>query len=189
MICCLRYLIMTAAVEAIELVNKTWILTQEALSIVRREIHSQNKNTTTASRILTSTIFEDHTLSQTEIDITECKQAAEDYAILSMWAIFERHLIIRLECECQKMLQIQPTDFNQRVFEKMTSTIEYWRIDEAIDLIKPLVGSDLAGQAKSIKKYRDWVAHRNPRKPTPAKIDPQTAREILKIIAAAIDNQ
>jgi hypothetical protein len=180
---------MTAAVEAIERVNKTWILTQEALSIVRREIYSQNKQAKIASCILTSTVFEEHSLHQAEIDITECKQAAEDYAILSMWAIFERHLIIRLEYECEKMQVIPPTAFNQRVFEKMTSTIEYWRIDDAIDLIKPLVGGDLAGQAKSIKKYRDWVAHRNPRKPTPAKIDPQTTREILKIIAAAIDNK
>ncbi|MCX7113641.1 MAG: hypothetical protein NTX45_26865 [Proteobacteria bacterium] len=86
---------MTTVVEAIDQVSRTWILTQDALSIIRREVHLQSKNTETTSRI--------------------------------------------------------------------------------------------AGQAKGIKKYRDWVAHRNPRKPTPARVDPQTARELLKIIAAALD--
>ncbi len=178
---------MTTAVEDIEQVIRTWLLTQDALSIVRREVRQQSKNIETTSHILTRTGFEECELSQAETDITTCKQAAEDFAILSMWAVFERRLIKRLEEECYKMQGTQPTEFNQRVFEKISSTIEYWRIDEAIDLIKPLVGGNLAGQAKSIKKYRDWVAHRNPRKPTPARVDPQTARELLKIIAAALD--
>ena len=57
-----------------------------------------------------------------------------------------------------------------------------------LDMIKPMVGSDLAGQAKNIKKYRDWIAHRNPRKATPARIDLQTTRELLKLIAIALDD-
>jgi hypothetical protein len=73
------------------------------------------------------------------------------------------------------------------VFEKIVNAVEYWRIDEALDLIKPLVGSDLAGSAKSIKKYRDWIVHRNPRKPAPAKVDPQYAKEILKQITDTLD--
>jgi hypothetical protein len=178
---------MTAAVEAIDQVSRIWNLTQDALSIVMREVRKQSKNTETTSHILARTGFEERALSQAEADITDCKQTAEDFAILSMWAVFERRLVTRLEDECYKMHGSQPTEFNQRVFEKISSTIEYWRVDEALDLIKPLVGGDLAGQAKSIKKYRDWVAHRNPRKPTPARVDPQTAREILKIIAAALD--
>jgi len=178
---------MTAAVEAIDQVGRTWNLTQDALSIVMREVHKQSKNTETTSHIFARTGFEERALSQADADITDCKQVAEDFAILSMWAVFERRLIARLEDECYKMQGSQPTEFNQRIFEKISSAIEYWRVDEALDLIKPMVGSDLAGQAKSIKKYRDWVSHRNPHKPTPARVDPQTAREILKIIAAALD--
>lgn len=179
---------MTAAVEEIERINQTWLLTKEALSIVRHEIHTQYKNTKT-SNVLANTVFEDLTFTQSELNILECKQAAEDYAILSMWAVFERHLILRLEYECAKMQDTPLSDFNNCVFKEISSKIEYMRIDNAIDLIKPLVGGDLAGQAKSIKKYRDWIAHRNTRKPTPAKIDPETTREILKIIATAIDNK
>lgn len=178
---------MTAAVEAIERVSRTWILTQEALSIVSREVRKQSKNNERTSGILARTGFEECALTQAEADITACKQAVEDFAILSMWAVFERRLIARLEGECQKMQGTQPSEFNRGVFEKVCNVVEYWRIDEALDLIKPLVGGDIAGQAKGIKKYRDWVAHRNPRKETPARVDPQTAREILKIIAAALD--
>lgn len=163
------------------------MLTQEALTIVRQEVLKQSNNAVKPSRILARTSFEECALSDAQADIAACKQAAEDFAILSMWAVFERRLIVRLEDECQKMQGTQPTAFNQRVFEKISHTIERWRIDEALDLIKPMVGGDLAGQAKSIKKYRDWVAHRNPRTPVPTRVDPQTARELLKLIAVALD--
>ncbi len=178
---------MNPAIEAIEQVSRTWMLTQDALAVVRREVVKQSKDTTRTSRLLARTSFDECALSDAEIDIAACQQATQDFAILSMWAVFERRLISRLEEECQKMQGTQASEFNSLVFKKIANTVEYWRIDEALDLIKPLVGADLAGQAKSIKKYRDWVAHRNPRKPTPAKVDPQSARELLKLIAAALD--
>jgi hypothetical protein len=64
-------------------------------------------------------VFLPDALSQAEAEITDCKQASEDFAILSMWAVFERRLIARLEDECHKMQGTQPTEFNHRVFEKI----------------------------------------------------------------------
>jgi len=94
----------------------------------------------------------------------------------------------RLQSECRRM-QAQPaTDFNRGVADKVADDIEYWQIDKALDLMKPLVGRDDVGLARQIKQYRDWVAHRNPRKKTPAKIDPESAEAILTRLAAALES-
>ena len=178
---------MTSTANAIDQVSRTWALTQESLTIVRREIRRQNNTPVNQSRILARTSFEEGALSDIESDIAACKQAAEDYAIIAMWAVFERRLIARLEDECKKMQGNRPSEFNQLVFEELATSVERWQIDKVLDLIKPMVGGDLVGQAKNIKKYRDWIAHRNPRKTTPARVDAQTARELLKIIATALE--
>ena len=60
--------------------------------------------------------------------------------------------------------------------------MEYWRIADVLDLLKEHVDSDLIGQAKQIKQYRDWVAHRNMVKGVPADIPPQSAYIILSEI-------
>ncbi|MFP4246156.1 MAG: hypothetical protein ACLFQ1_03160 [Halochromatium sp.] len=60
-------------------------------------------------------------------------------------------------------------------------------VKNALDLLKPLIGSYNVGQAKQIKRYRDWVAHRNPHKPTPAKIDPEFTRALLTRLALALE--
>lgn len=176
---------MTFAIDAIEQVCRTWSMTQDALQVAAHQAKQPNRQG--GSNVLANTLFEERGQQELKADIAVCKQAAEDFAILSMWAIFERRLIARLEDECRKMTIAPPDEFNQRVLGKVVEAVEYWRIDEALDLIKPLVGSNLAGQTKQIKRYRDWVAHQNPRKPTPARIDVPTATVILKNIAVALE--
>lgn len=177
---------MSKASDEIEKIARTWQLTKDALALVRREIIKQSKGKSEYT-LLARTNFEDLPLSDAQLELQSCQEANEDFAILSMWTAFERRLVFRLEDECRKMQGQTPSEFNHVVFEKIINAVEYWRIDEALDLIKPLVGSDLAGSAKNIKRYRDWIVHRNPRKPTPAKIDPQSAKEILKLITDNLD--
>lgn len=178
---------MTVAIEAIDRVGRTLDITRDALQVVAREVRRKERSGIKVSATLANTLFEESSLLEWQNEMVLCKQAADDFAILSLWAIFERRLMTRLEDECRKMQDILPSTFNQTVLNKVIDTVEFWRIDEALDLIKPLVGGDLVGQAKQIKRYRDWVAHRNPHKPIPAQIDPATAIVILKNIAAAFD--
>lgn len=177
---------MNKASNEIEQVGRTWKLTQDALALVRREVARQGKGTSERS-VLARTNFEDLSLSDAQTDLQSCQKANEDFAILAMWTIFERRLVLRLEEECRKIQDQNSSEFNRVVFKKIVNTVEYWKIDDALDLIKPLVGSDLAGSAKNIKKYRDWIVHRNPRKPTPATVDAQYAKEILKLISDALE--
>ncbi len=48
--------------------------------------------------------------------------------------------------------------------------------------------SILLGQAKQIKQYRDWVAHRNVSKAVPANVPPKKAYEILSEILWRLEN-
>lgn len=51
-----------------------------------------------------------------------------------------------------------------------------------MNLIKVLVGDDLAGKAKHIKRHRDWLAHRNLKKPSPANVQPVFVYQVLSEI-------
>lgn len=152
-------------------------MTKDALYIISRV--ATRSDPATQLQVFARTGFEESPPQQLEEEVRTCRQAAEDFAILSMWAIFERQLIKRLEHECLKMKLEDASGFNQGLFEKLLKAIEYWKIGEALDLAKPLVGSELIGQIKQVKQYRDWIAHRNPRKPTPTKTDADTVERLL----------
>ncbi len=61
----------------------------------------------------------------------------------------------------------------------ISKNIEYWKIDEILDVLKVIIDPDLIGQAKQIKKYRDWVAHRNIKKKSPPNVVPERAYSVL----------
>ena len=178
---------MTSAVDRIEELRRAWRLQHDALKIVRREVLRNLEGIETSGMRLSNTQFEEAKIETIEDDIRACQRAAADYTVLSMWAVFERHLFNRIEIECQKMREHPIEAFNQGVTDKVIKDVEYWKIDDALEILKQITGSDVVGFAKQIKHYRDWVVHRNPRKPTPAKIDPDTTKDILIILAKELD--
>lgn len=112
-------------------------------------------------------------------NIHASRETVDDHTILAMWAVFEREMVTVLEFEARKILGVSPSAFNKAVSNKIEAGIEYWRIEDKIDLFKPVMPIELIGYTKQINRYRDWVAHRNPKKPTPAKMTPQFAYEVL----------
>jgi hypothetical protein len=65
--------------------------------------------------------------------------------------------------------------------------VEYWRAEHILDIFKKNIDGALIGDAKKIKKYRDWVAHRNPRKPPPEDVTPEFACRILSEILMRVE--
>lgn len=179
---------MTPASEGIERAIRTWSMTQDALKVVARELRHQRRGDGARSTVFAATGFEEASADGLRDALRDCQQAASDQAILSMWALFERRLLQRIAAECEGMRAEPASPFNARVTDQVIAAVEYWRIDEALDAIKPAVGGELVGQAKQIKRYRDWLAHRNPRKPSPAQIDPATASRILQRIVGLLDS-
>ncbi len=65
--------------------------------------------------------------------------------------------------------------------------MEYWKANDILDLFKVVLNPELIGRAKQVKKYRDWVAHRNPKKGQPTNVPPKSAFKILSCVIEQIE--
>lgn len=120
--------------------------------------------------------------------IKEGRSDANDYVILSLWAAFERIIMEYLRIQAHKILDNPPTELNRKVHRKVDLEMEYWKSDDILDMFKTIINPDLVGQAKQIKRYRDWVAHRNIAKGPPANVPPKKAYEILSEILCQLEH-
>jgi len=114
--------------------------------------------------------------------IRRSQNELEDFLILSLWIVFERGVVSLLQDKGRKLLEVRPASLADGLYNRYETDVEYWRIEDSLNLLKGDIDADLIGRAKQIKQYRDWVAHRNPKKPTPAKVDPTTVYNILSEI-------
>jgi hypothetical protein len=80
-----------------------------------------------------------------------------------MWALFERHLFLFLQDESKRMLNQGASRLTKELQIKIEDELEYWRLDGVLDLFKSIVDPQLIGEAKQVKQYRDFIAHRNPK--------------------------
>lgn len=130
---------------------------------------------------LQGTGFMDMPIDVVRRNIQTSRETLNDHTILAMWAVFEREMVAVLESETRNMLNEfqHASAIKEALLDKIERGIEYWRADEMIDLFKPILPIELIGYAKQVKRYRDWVAHRNPKKPSPAKVPPEFAYEVL----------
>ncbi len=160
-----------------------WTSYQATLDCLRIADRSVQQGT---QHLMKNTIFFNCEVDKAKRVITQSKDEAGDFVILSLWAVFERKLVERLRMESRLMLRNPSVDFNSLLHDKLSADIEYWKSADMLDLFGPLVSEELIMQAKQIKKYRDWIAHKNPGKPTPANVLPQTAYRILAEIIKEI---
>jgi hypothetical protein len=118
--------------------------------------------------------------------LTMCHDESENFAVLSMWAVFERFIIDYLRDKGRHLMEIEPKGLSEPFYSQLEASVEYWRIEDILDILKGVVDSRLIGDAKNIKKYRDWVAHKNPRRSHEGKTDPKLAYSILSQIIESI---
>jgi competence protein ComGF len=122
------------------------------------------------------------TVSSAQLLTSKAEQHLADSTILSMWIIFERCLTEYL----QKSVAINL--LNPKAVEalsnKLEDIIERSREDDKIEIVSSILNSGsssaLSGDLKNIKKYRDWIAHKNPKKPSPSSIKPDSAYTYFK---------
>jgi hypothetical protein len=113
----------------------------------------------------------------------------DDATVLNLWAVFERFLIEHVTASWPRPTD-RPELFEVRLHEKAEREIERWRIEELLDLYKGWVDSETLGAAKQVKAYRDWVAHRNPRKVPSALIEPEPAfRAVVSIMKTVVGDE
>jgi len=93
--------------------------------------------------------------------ITQTRKESDDLFVLALWATFERFVIGYLQSKGAILQQIVPTALANPIYEQFNQEVEYWKQDDILDLLKkiPSIDKNLIGQARTILRYRNWVAH------------------------------
>ena len=154
-----------------------WLL--DCLKIARRAVDQEN------IAILRDTAFGLAPKDQAAVWIDEARAAADELAIVGLWAWFERHLIEYTQDRVAGILASSPASFSNELHREVHKHVEYWRLDELLELFKSIVEGSQIGNAKQIKHYRDWIVHRNPDKNAPS--PPADAYSLLLAIIDAVE--
>jgi hypothetical protein len=121
-----------------------------------------------------------------EAEFLGMQRRLDDATVINLWVVFERFVIEHVAASCSTQAN-RPERFADLLREKTSHEIERWRVDELLDLYKGWVDPSRIGTAKQVKAYRDWVAHRNPRKPPSAVIVPDPAFHALVGIMRTVE--
>lgn len=154
---------------------------QDCLEIAERAIRK------TDVRLLMDTRFVGESLADTRQQINESRGNADDLVIVALWAAFERFLLVYLQEKGRAILDASPPSLANRLYAKYEREVEYWKTEDVLDVFKGEIDGALLGDAKNIKKHRDWVAHRNPSRPSPGKVGPDFAYRVLSEILEQVE--
>lgn len=154
-------------------IYRAFEVASDCFKVAQRTIDNQH------AELIVRTQFVGATPEQANSALQSAVEQASDLAILALFATFERAVIEHLQTANQLLAAGHPEQYSSMLAIKFKSVVEYWRIDEILDLFKGEVDGDLIGRAKQIKKYRDWIAHRNPNKAAPPQATPAIAFEVL----------
>ncbi|AKC69727.1 hypothetical protein [Pandoraea oxalativorans] len=164
-----------------EAVYKAYLLSREGLFAVER-IASENSDLPISWAGMLSTERKDMGAA-----LVSATRQADDLAVFALLATFERYVIERLQMANERLASGHPSGYSRKLAEKFKAEVEYWRFDEILDLFKPELDVDLVGRVKQIKRYRDWIAHRNSNKTPPSQAAPGAVFEVLSKVAIEID--
>jgi hypothetical protein len=162
----------------------------DSFTIAKRAIKTSEPQA--RQRLLQRTDLETTTISEAERVIVESYNEVNTLFVLALWATFERFLRDYLQYKGQALQQhLTPADFAQELYFHFHKEVEFWRPEEILEVLKlTLLKSQahLAGEAKNIYNYRNWVAHgRNPHKTVSAiapKVAYTTLANIVEILLA-----
>lgn len=165
----------------LEPVWTAYLVTRDCFRVTRRALLRRDPGVFSGTSLLSP-----HDAAAAESRIEESRARADEFVIVALWAEFERYLIAYLQDKGSAVAQQDPQNLSAALQGHLEEQIERWQIEDILDLFKTVVDSDRIGQAKQVKQFRDWVAHKNPRKGTPTKVAPQTAYVLLSGIIADI---
>ncbi|MCP3020392.1 hypothetical protein [Cupriavidus basilensis] len=157
----------------LEPVYKAFLVSRDSFKVAMRTVREQHEP------FIRRTQFVGATPEEAQAALEQASQQASDLAVLALFATFERYVIEHLQTANERLAAGHPTEYSRKLAEKFKAEVEYWRFEEILDLFKPELDADQVGQVKQIKKYRDWIAHRNTNKPVPTQATPETAFDVL----------
>jgi len=165
----------------LEPVYKAYVVSSDCFKVTQRAVGQQR------AEFVQRTQFHGTSREDAEAAITNATKQASDLVILALFATFERFVIEHLQETAHQLLgNGHPPEYAKRLAEKFETAVEYWKFEEVLDLFKDEIDPVLIGDAKHIKNYRDWIAHRNTRRLIPSAPEPRAAFDILTAIIKQI---
>lgn len=131
-------------------------------------------------------LFRTNFAGETPDVLDPAQDEVNELFILALWVVFERELRDHVRSEGTRPLGDAGTPFHLGLSAHVQKEIDYWKNDEVLDLFKTIVGPNIIGQAKQIKEYRDWVAHKSRPRRSQTNITPKFAYDTLSEIICAI---
>jgi hypothetical protein len=119
--------------------------------------------------------------------IDEVRKVVDDLVIVELWAWFERYVSEYAQTRALIMAEAAQPGFDRQLQIKVAEKIESWRLDEVLDVFKAIIDVNQLGHAINIKRYRDYIAHRNPKHSSPAQTEPKRAYSLLLSIIDAVE--
>ncbi|MGO8820288.1 MAG: hypothetical protein ACLQO6_03550 [Desulfomonilaceae bacterium] len=159
-------------------------LTSDSLTIAIRA--AKKPEIFKAKELFADIGFPDVGDEETERQIQSSRKESQDLYVLLLWAVFERFIIDHAQTKLIHFIASCCPEAPKSARTATKNAIEYCNIDTLLDVFKAFVDPKLIGNAKQIKDYRDWVAHRNPRKLPDANTTPKSAHAVLSNIIRAI---
>lgn len=167
---------------SIDLVWESYQATIDSMKVTRRAIDKG------PARLVAGTNISEWPASDAAEKLKAVQDDVDDLFILALWAVFERELRDFVETEGARALASSSAPFYQNLSLLVCREVEYWNNDDLLDLFKTPANAPLIGNAKQVRQYRDWVAHRNPKRSRVANITPEIAYSTLSAIINTIEN-
>jgi len=169
----------------------TFEATRDALKVTRRLIPElkakrsdcQDELFHQRGKLLNRTVFPNHPNGKVLLEQTE--KEIQDLFVLNLWVVFER--FVRIYLQHKKLPENHQLYFCEALYQDFHKKLESLTAQEILDFLKLSFfntneGSQLIGLARQILEYRNWVAHRNPKKRLPVRITPNMAYDTLNEI-------
>jgi hypothetical protein len=154
---------------------KTLRLIQKTVKFVAKQGEESN---TISAKLLSQIDVAATAFPAIDTDVGKVQSENGSFVILSLWSVFERCLVEYLRQHIF-ISHFPMPEVGNLLQQQIVDAVEWWKVDEKLEIIKPLLTAEIVGQLKQIKKYRDWVAHRNP-SASPSNIDPETTYLLLR---------
>ncbi len=162
----------------LEAIFVTYTTTKHALKVVRR---CSDLKTIDEDRPFRNTGFNNKAKKVIDKLLTDSEKELDDLTVLSLYATFERSIENDLSARIRNREKSPHsfTDFDRNFSQMIIDWFfDSMRMDEAVQLYKPITGKYVFDNVALIRKYRHWIAH-GKSGTSLSKIDPKFAYDIL----------
>ncbi len=164
-------------------VLESYFYIRDALTITDRVIDVSSSDLDVATQLI-GTRFEQASRDSATEELLRSYDVWEDYIVLAFWAAFERKIIGFLSRRFP--YTAQPRDTSEMAITLTRAHdrfVERGSIDERLNLFKNLVPAGILTVTHQIKDYRNWVAHQNPNRSRPKKVDAEMTFRYLSFFS------